>query len=276
MRRLLMVCFAVLCVSPCGNAEEKAPGSPAHGDSIPDRLRAVEKRLAALESRPVQHPPIPYFVPQDPPQVTPGGAFAGSGSNAPTSNSLVFELRWNSRGTSVGPWNNAQPASAWIPPAISPPPQVPMLPVVSRSMAFEAPGIVQYKAVQAKKTGGDVEVDLGLGRPDDAGIQELKGELVIDGKDVRVVDAKGKTVDRKDALSRLAKKTIVGVVIWNSLVDIDESSPPKFLKEVPDDTMVIVVSGEKNTALWRRAFAPQSPQIAMPPQSRPPSQKRPN
>jgi hypothetical protein len=54
MRRLLMVCFTVLCVSLCGNAEEKGSGSPSRSDSIADRLLAVEGRLAALEGRPAQ------------------------------------------------------------------------------------------------------------------------------------------------------------------------------------------------------------------------------
>ena len=70
MRGLLMVCVAVLCASPCGNAEEKASGSSAQTDSIADRLLAVEKRLSALESRPampaMQAQPRAIVVP--PPQ----------------------------------------------------------------------------------------------------------------------------------------------------------------------------------------------------------------
>ena len=231
MRRLLMVCFAVLCVSPCGNAEEKASGSPAHGDSIADRLLAVERRLAALESRPAQHPPIPYVVPQHPPQVTPGGAVAG-------------------------PWGIAPIAAAPVPREIRvvPPPPEAIGAVVPRSNALAAPFL--YKAVSAKETGGEVVVAIPLGAYRDNGTEELKGELVIDGKDVRLIDARGKAVDKKDALVRLAKRAIVGVVVSNQPIEIDELSPPKFLREVPEDTMVILIPEQKIAALWTSAYSP--------------------
>ena len=227
MRRLLMVCFTVLCVSPCGNAQEKDSGSPARGDSIADRLLAVERRLAALESRPAQQPPIPYVVPQHPPQVV------------------------------AGPWGNAPIAAAPAPPAIrvAPPPQEAVGAVVPRPHALAAPFL--YKAVSAKETGGEVVVAMPLGAYRDDGTDELKGELVIDGRDVRLIDARGKTVDKKDALIRLAKRAIVGVVVLNQPIEIDESSPPKFLKDVPEDTMVILIPEQKIAALWTTAYSPQ-------------------
>jgi hypothetical protein len=112
-----------------------------------------------------------------------------------------------------------------------------------------------YKAVSAKETGGEVVVAMPLGAYRDYGTDEqLKGELVIDGRDVRLIDARGKTVDKKDALIRLAKRAIVGVVVLNQPIEIDESSPPKFLKDVPEDTMVILIPEQKIAALWTTAY----------------------
>ena len=233
MRRLLMVCFAVLCVSPCGNAEEKASGSPARGDSIADRLLAVERRLAAIESRPAQPPPIPYVVPQHPPQVTPGGAVAG-------------------------PWGIAPIAAAPVPHewrVVLPPPEA-IGAVVPRPNSLASALAILYKVVIASEKGGEVVVAIPLGAYRDNGTEELKGELVIDGKDVRLIDARGKAVDKKDALGRLAKRAIVGVVVSNQPIEIDESSPPKFLREVPEDTMVILIPEQKIAALWTSAYSP--------------------
>ena len=233
MRRLLMICFAFLCVSPCGNAEEKTSGSPAHGDSIADRLLAVERRLAALESRPAQQPPPPYVVVQHPP--------------------LYPQVV-------AGPRGNVQTAATTAPPVIMGVPlsQGAVGAVVPQPNAGAAP-FLEYKVVSAKEMGGEVVVAMPLGvYRDDAGSpgDELKGELVIDGKDVRVIDAVGKTVDKKNALIRLAKRAIVGVVVLNQPIEIDESSPPKFLKDIPEDTMVILIPEQKTAALWTRACCP--------------------
>jgi hypothetical protein len=73
---------------------------------------------------------------------------------------------------------------------------------------------------------------------------------------VRLIDARGKAVDKKDALVRLAKRAIVGVVVSNQPIEIDESSPPKFLREVPEDTMVILIPEQKIAALWTSAYSP--------------------
>jgi hypothetical protein len=130
--------------------------------------------------------------------------------------------------------------------------------VVPQPNAGAAP-FLQYKVVSAKEMGGEVVVAMPLGvYRDDAGSpgDELKGELVIDGKDVRVVDAAGKTVDKKNALIRLAKRAIVGVVVLNQPIEIDESSPPKFLKDIPEDTMVILIPEQKTAALWTSACCP--------------------
>jgi hypothetical protein len=129
--------------------------------------------------------------------------------------------------------------------------------MLGRGFDLESPGIVEYKAVRARESGGEVVVALPLGSRWDAGMQELKGELVIDGKDVRVIDAQGKPLDRKDILGRLTKNRIVGVVILGTSFDgtpfdfVDRSRSPGFLKEVPEDTMVILVSTEKYRGLLR-------------------------
>jgi hypothetical protein len=115
---------------------------------------------------------------------------------------------------------------------------------------------ILYKVVIASEKGGEVVVAIPLGACRDNGTEELKGELVIDGKDVRLVDARGKAVDKKDALVRLAKRAIVGVVVSNQPIEIDESSPPKFLREVPEDTMVILIPEQKIAALWTSAYSP--------------------
>jgi hypothetical protein len=121
--------------------------------------------------------------------------------------------------------------------------------VNTKNTDLESPGIVEYKAVRARESGGEVVAALPLGsRWNGAGMQEIKGELVIDGKDVRVIDAQGKAVDRKDILGRLAQKRIVGVVILDPPFDFVDRSPG-FLKEVPEDTMVILVSTKKYWAL---------------------------
>ena len=209
MRGLLMVCFAVLCTSPCGKAEESASGSSAQTDSIADRLLAVEKRLSALESRPAmpaQRPAIVVPLPQ-------------------------FEFDGGV-------------------PAFVPPPQGGIGAVVARPNSLSGPFL--YKVVSAKEKGGEVVVAMPLGAYRDfARTDELKGELVIDGKDVRLIDARGKAVDKKDALGRLAKRAIVGVAVLNQPVEIDESSPPRFLKDVPEGTMVILIPDWKITALLR-------------------------
>jgi hypothetical protein len=106
-----------------------------------------------------------------------------------------------------------------------------------------------YKVVSAKEKGGEVVVTMPLGAYRDDAWEDLKSELVIDGKDVRLIDARGKAVDKKDALGRLAKRAIVGVAVLNQPVEIDESSPPRFLKDVPEDTMVILIPEWKITAL---------------------------
>jgi hypothetical protein len=119
----------------------------------------------------------------------------------------------------------------------------------TKNTDLESPGIVEYKAVSARESGGEVVAALPLGsRWDGARMQEIKGELVIDGKDVRVIDAQGKAVDGKDVLGRLAQKRIVGVVILDPPFDFVDRSPG-FLKEVPEDTMVILVSTEKHWGL---------------------------
>jgi hypothetical protein len=131
---------------------------------------------------------------------------------------------------------------------VVPPPQGGIGAVVA-SNALSEP--LLYKVVSAKEKGGEVVVTMPLGAYRDDAWEDLKSELVIDGKDVRLIDARGKAVDKKDALGRLAKRAIVGVAFLNQPIEIDESSPPRFLKDVPEDTMVILVPDWKITALLR-------------------------
>lgn len=243
MLRLVIVCSAVMCACGCGTAEEKASSSSAEAGSVADRLLAMEKRIAAMESRPfwqpVQEPTramVAPAIPQGPAAAVAGNAQIAAAQIAapPLERDLWPELNlWQRQGngwTKVGPYGQTM--------------------MLGRGFDLESPGIVEYKAVRARESGGEVVVALPLGSRWDAGMQELKGELVIDGKDVRVIDAQGKPLDRKDILGRLTKNRIVGVVILDTPFDFVDKSPG-FLKEVPEDTMVILVSTEKYRGLLR-------------------------
>jgi len=239
MLRLVIVCFAVMCACPCGTAEEKASSSSAEAGSVADRLLAMEKRIAALESLPFwQELPAQALMAAPAIPLGPAAAVVGPaqvaavqiaapplGRDAPPLGTDLWQRQRNV-------WTKGGPSGEqmmWF----------------TKNTDLESPGIVEYKAVSARESGGEVVASLPLGsRWDGARMQEIKGELVIDGKDVRVIDAQGKAVDGKDVLGRLAQKRIVGVVILDPPFDFVDRSPG-FLKEVPEDTMVILVSTEK-------------------------------
>ena len=233
MLRLVIVCFAVMCACPCGTAEEKASSSSAEVSSVADRLLAIEKRIVALESRPFWQPAPEPMRAMAAPAIPQGPAAAVAG--------------------------NAQAPAMFVPVPVPPVPVQPHAMVVPppqggigavvASNALSEP--LLYKVVSAKEKGGEVVVTMPLGAYRDDAWEDLKSELVIDGKDVRLIDARGKAVDKKDALGRLAKRAIVGVAFLNQPIEIDESSPPRFLKDVPEDTMVILVPDWKITALLR-------------------------
>ena len=231
MLRLVIVCFAVMCACPCGTAEEKASSSSAEVSSVADRLLAIEKRIVALESRPFWQPAPEPMRAMAAPAIPQGPAAAVAG--------------------------NAQAPAMFVPVPVPPVPVQPHAMVVPppqggigaavASNALSEP--LLYKVVSAKEKGGEVVVTMPLGAYRDDAWEDLKSELVIDGKDVRLIDARGKAVDKKDALGRLAKRAIVGVAFLNQPIKIDESSPPRFLKDVPEDTMVILIPEWKITAL---------------------------
>ena len=231
MLRLVIVCFAVMCACPCGTAEEKASSSSAEVSSVADRLLAIEKRIVALESRPFWQPAPEPMRAMAAPAIPQGPAAAVAG--------------------------NAQAPAMFVPVPVPPVPVQPHAMVVPppqggigaavASNALSEP--LLYKVVSAKEKGGEVVVTMPLGAYRDDAWEDLKSELVIDGKDVRLIDARGKAVDKKDALGRLAKRAIVGVAFLNQPIEIDESSPPRFLKDVPEDTMVILIPEWKITAL---------------------------
>lgn len=241
MLRLVIVCFAVMCACPCGTAEEKASSSSAEVSSVADRLLAIEKRIVALESRPFWQPAPEPMRAMAAPAIPQGPAAAVAG--------------------------NAQAPAMFVPAPVPPVPVQPHAMVVPppqggigavvASNALSEP--LLYKVVSAKEKGGEVVVTMPLGAYRDDAWEDLKSELVIDGKDVRLIDARGKAVDKKDALGRLAKRAIVGVAFLNQPIEIDESSPPRFLKDVPEDTMVILIPDWKIFALWGTAYSTATP-----------------
>jgi hypothetical protein len=199
----------------------------------------MEKRIAALESLPFwQELPAQALMAAPAIPLGPAAAVVGPAQvaavqiAAPPLGTDLWDL-WQRRRNG---WTKGGPSGE-------------QMMVNTKNTDLESPGIVEYKAVSARESGGEVVASLPLGsRWDGARMQEIKGELVIDGKDVRVIDAQGKAVDGKDVLGRLAQKRIVGVVILDPPFDFVDRSPG-FLKEVPEDTMVILVSTKKYWAL---------------------------
>ena len=67
MHRLFLACFVAVCLAPCAHSDEGAIGVPAPtrtlDDAASEKVLALEKRIAALEARPV---PVPLGVPAGP------------------------------------------------------------------------------------------------------------------------------------------------------------------------------------------------------------------